>query len=96
MTASSLFRKRSAIFFLILSLAFIGFTADILDLREDIGILSSPYTSLDNNVSTGITSNVAFKMEPVLFTCSANRNSSVKISFLHLLPQGFRAPPSRS
>jgi hypothetical protein len=35
-------------------------------------------------------------MEPVLFSCSVHRKSSVKISFLHLLPYGFRAPPSWS
>jgi hypothetical protein len=96
MTACSSLHKRKALFFVILFIAFSAFTADILDLREELGFLPCPYSFLDNNVTTGITSNFSFEMEPVLFSCSAYQKSSVKISFLHLLPFGFRAPPSWS
>jgi hypothetical protein len=96
MTASSSLHKRKALFFVILFIAFSGFTADILDLREDLGFFSCPYIFLDNNITTGYTSNATFEMEPVLFSCFVHRKSSVKISFLHLLPYGFRAPPSWS
>jgi cobalamin biosynthesis Mg chelatase CobN len=35
-------------------------------------------------------------LDPVVLFYSVHRNLSVEISFLHLLPYGFRAPPSRS
>jgi hypothetical protein len=93
MMAPSSLKKRKAVFFVILFIAFSAFTMDILDLREDLHLLSCIYSSLDNNVTTGITSRFTFEAEPVLILCSAHRKSSVKISFLHLLPYGFRAPP---
>jgi hypothetical protein len=96
MTASALLHKRKTLLLVILFIAFSAFTADILDLREDLNIISCPYSSLDNNITTGITSNVDFVLEPVLLFCSSYQKSSVKISFLHLLPFGFRAPPSWS
>lgn len=96
MTTSSSLHKRKAIFFIILFIAFSAFTADILDLREELGFLSCPYSFLDNNVTTGVTSNFSFKMEQRFILRSAYQKSSVKISFLHLLPFGFRAPPSWS
>ena len=96
MTASASFHKRKTLFLVILFVAFSTFTADILDLREELHILSCPSSSLDSNVTTGITSNVDFVPEPVVLFCSVHQKSSVEISFLHLLPYGFRAPPSRS
>jgi hypothetical protein len=96
MTASASLHKRKTLLLVILFIAFSAFTADILDLREDLHIISCPYSSLDNNVTTGITSNADFVLEPVVLFCSVHRKLSVEISFLHLLPYGFRAPPSRS
>ena len=96
MTASSSLHKRKALFFVILFITFSVFTADILDLREELGFLSCPYIFLDNNITTGSTSNVTFEMELVSFSYSVYRKSSVKISFLHLLPYALRAPPSWS
>jgi hypothetical protein len=85
--------KRRAYFIAILIVVCSVFTADILDLREELRFLPCPYSSLDNNVTTGITTTVAFEVEPVLFLRSVDQTSSVKISFLHLLPYSFRAPP---
>ncbi len=96
MTASASLYRRKTLFLVILFIAFSAFTADILDLREELHILSCPYSSLDNNVTTGITSNVDFVLESVVLFCCVHRKLSVEISFLHLLPYGFRAPPSRS
>ena len=96
MTASASLHKRKTLFLVILFIAFSTFTADVLDLREELHILSCPYSSLDNNVTTGITSTIDFKPEPVVLFCSAYQKTSVKISFLHFLPYGFRAPPSWS
>jgi hypothetical protein len=95
MTAGSL-HKRKTLLLVILFIALSAFTADVLDLREDLQIISCPYSSLDNNITTGITNNVDFVLEPVVLSCSVHRKSSVEISFLHLLPYGFRAPPSWS
>jgi len=96
MTASASLHKRKTLLLVILFIAFSAFTADIVDLREELCILSCPYSSLDNNVSTGITSTVNFALEPVVLFYSVHRKLSVEISFLHLLPYGFRAPPSWS
>ena len=96
MTASASLHKRKTLFFVILFVAFSAFTADVIDLREELHILSCPYSSLDNNVTTGIISNVDFVLEPVVLFCSIHRKLSVEISFLHLLPYGYRAPPSWS
>jgi hypothetical protein len=93
MTASSLLHKRKALFFVILFIAFPAFTADILDVREELSFLSCPDSFLDNDATTGITSNFSFKMEQLIILCSAYQKSSFKISLLYLLPYGFRAPP---
>ena len=96
MTASASLHKRKTLFLVILFIAFSAFTADVLDLREELYILSCPGSSLDNNVTTGITSTVDFVLKPVVLFCSVHQKLSVEISFLHLLPCGFRAPPSWS
>jgi len=85
--------KRKACFVAILFIVCSIFTADILDLREELRFLTSPYSSLDSNVTTGITAGVAFETKPLLILRSVDQTSSVSISFLHLLPYGFRAPP---
>jgi hypothetical protein len=96
MTASASLHKEKTLLLVILFIVFSAFTADILDAREELHILSCPGSSLDNNVTTGITSNVDFVLGPVVLFFSLHRNLSVEISFLHLLPYGFRAPPYRS
>ncbi len=87
-------KKRKAYFVAILLIVCSIFTADILDLREELRFLPCPYSSLDNNVTTGIATVTAFETGPILVLRSIDHTSSVKISFLHLLPYGFRAPPA--
>lgn len=96
MTVFASLHKRKTLLFVILFIAFSAFTADVIDLREELHILSCPGSVLDNNVTTGIASTVDFVLEPVVLFYSVHRKLSVEISFLHLLPYGFRAPPSRS
>jgi hypothetical protein len=96
MTASDLFQKRKPLFLGILFVVSFTFTADILDLREELHILSCPYSCLDSNITTGLISTVAFSPEPIYIMVSEKKKASVKISFIHLLPYGFRAPPSKS
>jgi hypothetical protein len=96
MTSSDLFQKRKSLFLAILFVAFFTFTADILDLREELHILSCPYSSLDNNITTGIISTATFDPAPISVVFSHKKKVSVKISFIHLLPYGFRAPPAWS
>jgi hypothetical protein len=96
MKAFSLLHKRKTFYCVALLIAFSAFTADILDLREELGILACPYSCLDNNITAVIASDTTFKTEPVFFTSSVHRKSAVIISFLHLLPHGLRAPPSCS
>ncbi|MBA4421933.1 MAG: hypothetical protein C0390_02385 [Syntrophus sp. (in: bacteria)] len=96
MTASGLFQKRKSLFLGVLLVAFFTFTGDILDLREELQILSCPYSCLDSNVTTGLISTATFTPGPILTTVSGKKNASVHISFIHLLPYGFRAPPAKS
>jgi hypothetical protein len=96
MTASASLHKRKTLLFVILFIAFSAFTADILDLREELYLLSCPYGSLDDNVSTGLTSNQTFEPEQIITLPSIQKKAWVNISFLHLLPCGYRAPPSWS
>ena len=96
MTVSELFQKRKTLFLGVFFVAFFMFTADILDLREELHILPGSYGCLDSNVTTGLISTAAFNPEPILITVSGKKEASVKISFLHLLPYGFRAPPATS
>jgi hypothetical protein len=96
MKASALLHKRRALFLFILFVAFSTFAADVLDLREELHMLSCPGGSLDNNVTTAIISNIGSILESVVPLYPVHQKSSVHISFLHLLPYTLRAPPSRS
>jgi hypothetical protein len=96
MTVSALLHKRKTLLLVILFIAFSAFTADILDLREEIHLLAYQDSSLDNNVTTGIISKIVFALETVVLFSTVDLNLSVIISFLHLLPCGFRAPPGLS
>jgi hypothetical protein len=93
MTASAAFHKRQTLLFIVFFITFSAFATDILDLREELCIRSTPYSSLDNNITAGIISDISLLPEPTLIFRSAQKKTSVKISFLHLLSYGFRAPP---
>ena len=96
MASQALLYKKKKLFWVITLIVFSAFAADIVDLREDIRILPSPYSCLDNSVMTGITESIDIKPVPVILSCAFFARSSVDISFLYLLPCGFRAPPFRS
>ena len=85
--------KRKIFCFVIFFIAFSSFTADIFDLREELQILSCPYNSLDNNITTGMTDHFAFDPAPILTLSPVHCKSSVVIAFSHLPSCGFRAPP---
>lgn len=93
MRMSASLHKKPAISFIAFLIAFSAFTADIIDLREELYILSSPYSGLESNVSDGIVSHSGSQSEPGFVLCAVQKKTSVTISFLHLLPYGFRAPP---
>jgi hypothetical protein len=94
MVASAI-HKRKTLFFIFFLVAFFTFTADIIDLREELHILSCPNSTLDSNVTAAIIStDVTLLPELLNIICTVQKKSSVKISFLHLLPFTFRAPPS--
>lgn len=93
MTIWGSIQRKQACFFLILFFTLAAFTVDIVDLREDIHILSCPHGSLDNNITTGIQSSFSFVPELIQKYCSLNQKSSVVISLFHLFPYGYRAPP---
>jgi len=94
MASPAALHRRKTLLLVNLFIALSAFTADILDLREELRILSCAYNSLDNNVSAGLTSNHPLELEQILTSSSVQGTATVKISFLHLLPSGYRAPPS--
>jgi hypothetical protein len=96
MGASASLYKRKTLFWVVLLIVFSAFAADVVDLREELRILPCASASLDNNVSTGLIHPFSFNPGPILVLRSVDLKSSVEISFLHLMPCGLRAPPSRS
>ena len=66
MNAFDLLHKRKTLFLVFLIVVFSAFTADVLDLREELRFISCPSSSLDNNVTTGITSSADFALESVV------------------------------
>lgn len=94
MTAVVSLNRRKTLLLVLLLITFSAFAADILDLRDELGFLSCPYTSLDNNVAAGIPGSSPVTMEPQLIDLGAvSPRTSVNISFSYLLPFSFRAPP---
>ncbi|OHE25461.1 MAG: hypothetical protein A3J94_12470 [Syntrophus sp. RIFOXYC2_FULL_54_9] len=94
MTASASLHKRWALLFAVFFITLAAFATDVVDLREELCFIASPHNSLDSNISNGIISLVTVLPEPIITLCSAQKKSSVKISFLHFLSYRFRAPPS--
>lgn len=93
MRVSASLHKRQAFVCIVFFIVFSAFTADIIDLREELYILSSPYSALDSNITDGIISPIGVYSDPGFILLSAQKKTSVHVSFLHLLPYGFRAPP---
>ena len=89
------FHHGKTIFFITLLVALSVFTADVIDLREELRILACPYTCLDNNITTAVASNVPVEPEPLPILFSVSEKASVEISILHPLSYSFRAPPFR-
>jgi hypothetical protein len=85
--------KRKAYLLLVLFITCFAFTADILDLREEIHLLSCPFSSLDNNITTGIQGGFSFKPELIQKICSLNQKSPIALSLSQLFPCENRAPP---
>jgi len=86
-------RTRKIFCLIILTIALSAFTADIFDLREELQIISCPYNSIDNDITTGMTDELGFAPAPFLRLSSVHQKSSVVIAFAHLPACGFRAPP---
>ncbi|MCG6534029.1 MAG: hypothetical protein L7F78_04930 [Syntrophales bacterium LBB04] len=91
MNVWGLLHKRKA-FFLILLLSLSAFTIDIADLRDELSVITSPHSSMDN-VTTGIKSDFFFESMPVLKFHSLHQKPTVRISLFSVLPYGLRAPP---
>jgi hypothetical protein len=89
-------QKKKILFCVILFVALCVFTTDMLDLREELQILSCPFGCPDNDFTPGIygAASVKYSQIPDLF--SGFKVESLKISFIHLLPYNFRAPPIHS
>jgi hypothetical protein len=89
-------RKENGPLFCILALSCVFFfAANAVDLRDELQIIDSPYSSLDN-VSTAVQSNFSFETPRSVICGYLTEKSSVAISFFHFLPYSNRAPPAWS
>ncbi len=93
MTTTASSHTGRALFLAALLVVFSAFTADVLDLREELRFFSCPDGFLDSNVTTAILGTTSLDTAPVIARRTVDWESSVEISFLHLLPYSFRAPP---
>jgi hypothetical protein len=94
MKAAWMLHKRRMLFLVILFAAGAAFTADILDLRDELRFVTCPYSSLDSNITAGVACLFAITPAPVITSSPVQGKTSVEVSFIHLLPYGFRAPPA--
>ncbi|MCE5281299.1 MAG: hypothetical protein LLG93_04270 [Deltaproteobacteria bacterium] len=86
-------QKRKLIFFIFL-VGIAAFTADVLDLRDELQMLPCPFGSLDNNVATGLISDFQIDPGPVVVISLIQRKASFKVSLSTLFSYSFRAPPA--
>lgn len=93
MTASASLHKRHTLLFVVFFITLAAFATDIVDLREELCILSAPCSSLESNISDGVIGHLSLLPEPTVRLRSAQKKISVRISFLHLSPYSLRAPP---
>ena len=91
---NSWFYKRKFIFLISLFAALSVFAADVVDLREELGILSCTNYNLDNDISTGVASHLSMEAAPLPLLFGVSKKALVVISTFPLLPYSFRAPPS--
>jgi hypothetical protein len=90
----SFLQRKTTLFGVVFLIVFSVFMADVIDLREELRILSCPYSSLDNNVEAGVANSFSIEPEPLPPGFGITKKASVEISFLYLLSYSFRAPPS--
>lgn len=85
--------KRKLICFIFL-IGIAAFTADVLDLRDELQMLPCPFGSLDNTVATGLISGFPTDPGPVVAVRAIQRKASFKVSLSTLFSYSFRAPPA--
>jgi hypothetical protein len=94
MTASGSFRKRKGLLLVVLFIVFAAFAANAFDLREELNILSSPYSDPDDNVTAGLVNGSAVALQPLRLLGFLQPRRTPEISSVyHHLPCGLRAPP---
>jgi hypothetical protein len=106
-TDRDLFKKRNRFFLYFLFLTIFTFTADVLDLRDEVEVLSSftftgsiftcQYKYLDSNITAGLIQNFYVKKpNPILIKVFHTQGTSTTISCINSLSYSFRAPPAKS
>ena len=97
MTASGLFRGKKGRSFVVLIIVFAAFAANAFDLREELNILSSPYSDPNDSVTAGVVNGSAVALQPLRLLGFLLPKRPPKIpSGYHHLPCGLRAPPPQS
>jgi hypothetical protein len=96
MKAFGSLHKGNALFLIIALGALVAFAGDILDVRDEVHLLSCPYNSLDNNITTGLQSHFSFNFQLIPAFFSLPGEPLVVISPVNPLSFNFRAPPAWS
>jgi len=81
---------------LLLCLVLAAFTADVLDLRDEILIPASPYGNLDETISSGLQSTSTFLTPEMPRYVHLSSQPEVPSWEQHALPFDLRAPPLQS
>jgi hypothetical protein len=91
-----LFHRRKACLLLVLFVSFVVFTANILDLRDELQLLPCSNGILTSNITTGIRSGFSFDQALSQTFCGLAQESPVLISSIRTFPTENRAPPTQS
>ena len=94
MIAFGFSHKRKLIHLFFLVLVGIVFTANVLDLRDELRLISCQHSNWVQNITTGIQSCFSFDPAPILNFCTLIQDASFVITFLYISPVQNRAPPS--
>ena len=96
MKAFGSLHKGNTLFLLIVLGTLVAFAGDILDVRDEVHLLTCPNNSLDNNITTGLQSHFSFNFKPILAFFSLPGEPLVVISPFNPWSFNFRAPPAWS
>jgi hypothetical protein len=85
--------KQRAWLLAIVLLVCAGFSADVIDLREDLALIPASGTSLEGDDTQGIVAVTVFEKRPDLVSRLVDEIPSLPVFILHSQSHRLRAPP---